>query len=220
MTNIENRNITVENNIGLVHACVKRFKDRGVEYDDLFQAGCVGLIKAADNFDESRGFSFSTYAVPVILGEIKRIFRDGGSIKIGRTLKEKARSVMKKKDDISVLLGREPTVSELADSLGFDIEETAMLLNVSVPVISLTSGENGETQFDVPVESHEYEISDLLGLRQVICSLDERDRKIIESRYYKNLTQQKTADLLGMTQVQVSRREKIILEMIRKKLSQ
>lgn len=220
MTNIENRNITVENNIGLVHACVKRFKDRGVEYDDLFQAGCVGLIKAADNFDESRGFSFSTYAVPVILGEIKRIFRDGGSVKIGRTLKEKARSVMKKKDDISVLLGREPTVSELADSLGFDIEETAMLLNVSVPVISLTSGENGETQFDVPVESHEYEISDLLGLRQVICSLDERDRKIIESRYYKNLTQQKTADLLGMTQVQVSRREKIILEMIRKKLSQ
>ena len=220
MTNIETRNITVENNIGLVHACVKRFKDRGVEYDDLFQAGCVGLIKAADNFDESRGFSFSTYAVPVILGEIKRIFRDGGSIKIGRTLKEKARNVMKKKDDISVLLGREPTVSELADSLGFDIEETAMLLNVSVPVISLTSGENGETQFDVPVESHEYEISDLLGLRQVICSLDERDRKIIESRYYKNLTQQKTADLLGMTQVQVSRREKIILEMIRKKLSQ
>ena len=220
MTNIKNRNITVENNIGLVHACVKRFKDRGVEYDDLFQAGCVGLIKAADNFDESRGFSFSTYAVPVILGEIKRIFRDGGSIKIGRTLKEKARSVMKKKDDISVLLGREPTVSELADSLGFDIEETAMLLNASVPVISLTSGENGETQFDVPVESHEYEISDLLGLRQVICSLDERDRKIIESRYYKNLTQQKTADLLGMTQVQVSRREKIILEMIRKKLSQ
>ena len=219
MTNIKNRNITVENNIGLVHACVKRFKDRGVEYDDLFQAGCVGLIKAADNFDESRGFSFSTYAVPVILGEIKRIFRDGGSIKIGRTLKEKARSVMKKKDDISVLLGREPTVSELADSLGFDIEETAMLLNASVPVISLTSGENGETQFDVPVESHEYEISDLLGLRQVICSLDERDRKIIESRYYKNLTQQKTADLLGMTQVQVSRREKIILEMIRKKLS-
>ena len=220
MTNVENRNITVEKNLGLVHACVRRFKDRGVEYDDLFQAGCVGLIKAADNFDESRGFSFSTYAVPVILGEIKRVFRDGGSVKIGRTLKEKSRNVMKKKDEISVSLGREPTVGELAESLGFDIEETAMLLNVSVPVVSLTAGDDGESQLDIPIDSPENEISDTLGLRQVIFSLDERDRKMIELRYYKGLTQQKTADMLGMTQVQVSRREKTVLDIIRKKLSQ
>lgn len=220
MTNIENRNITVEKNLGLVHSCVRRFKDRGVEYDDLFQAGCVGLIKAADNFDESRGFSFSTYAVPVILGEIKRVFRDGGSVKIGRALKEKSRNVMKKKDEIAVSLGRDPTVGELAESLGIDVEETAMLLNVSVPVISLTSGDENESQIDIPVDSPENEISDSLGLRQVIFSLDERDRKIIELRYFKGLTQQKTADMLGMTQVQVSRREKTVLDMIRKKLSQ
>ena len=220
MTNIENRNITVEKNLGLVHSCVRRFKDRGVEYDDLFQAGCVGLIKAADNFDESRGFSFSTYAVPVILGEIKRVFRDGGSVKIGRALKEKSRNVMKKKDEIAVSLGRDPTVGELAESLGIDVEETAMLLNVSVPVISLTSGDENESQIDIPVDSPENEISDSLGLRQVIFSLDERDRKIIELRYFKSLTQQKTADMLGMTQVQVSRREKTVLDMIRKKLSQ
>ncbi len=220
MTNIESRNITVEKNLGLVHSCVRRFKDRGVEYDDLFQAGCVGLIKAADNFDESRGFSFSTYAVPVILGEIKRVFRDGGSVKIGRSLKEKSRNVMKKKDEIAVSLGRDPTVGELAESLGIDVEETAMLLNVSVPVISLTSGDENESQIDIPVDSPENEISDSLGLRQVIFSLDERDRKIIELRYFKSLTQQKTADILGMTQVQVSRREKTVLNMIRKKLSQ
>lgn len=220
MTNVENRNITVEKNLGLVHACVKRFKDRGVEYDDLFQAGCVGLIKAADNFDESRGFSFSTYAVPVILGEIKRVFRDGGSIKIGRTIKEKSRNVMKKKDEIAVSLGREPTVGELAESLGFDVEETAMLLNVSVPVVSLTAGDDGESQLDIPIDSPENKISDTLGLRQVIFSLEERDRKMIELRYYKGLTQQKTADMLGMTQVQVSRREKTVLDIIRKKLSQ
>ena len=218
MAEIENRNKTVENNLGLVHACAKRFKGRGVEYDDLFQAGCVGLIKAADNFDETRGFSFSTYAVPVILGEIKRIFRDGGPLKIGRAVKEKSRNVMRKKEEISVSLGREPTVGELAESLGIDVEETAMLLNASMPVISLTSGEEGEVQLDIPVESPENEISDFLGLRQVIVSLEDRDRKMIELRYYKGFTQQKTADVLGMTQVQVSRREKTVLDLIRKKL--
>ncbi len=218
MAEIENRNKTVENNLGLVHACAKRFKGRGVEYDDLFQAGCVGLIKAADNFDETRGFSFSTYAVPVILGEIKRIFRDGGTLKIGRAVKEKSRNIMRKKEEISVSLGREPTVGELAESLGIDVEETAMLLNASMPVISLTSGEEGEVQLDIPVESPENEISDFLGLRQVIVSLEDRDRKMIELRYYKGFTQQKTADVLGMTQVQVSRREKTVLNLIRKKL--
>ena len=94
----EKRNKLVENNLGLVHSCANRFRGRGTEYDDLFQAGCVGLIKAADNFDESRGFSFSTYAVPVILGEIRRIFRDGGTVKVGRAIKEKSRAALKKKE--------------------------------------------------------------------------------------------------------------------------
>lgn len=220
MTELECRNEIVENNLGLVHACAKRFRGRGVEYDDLFQAGCIGLIKAADNFDETRGFSFSTYAVPVILGEIKRIFRDGGSVKIGRAIKEKSRNAVKKKEEISVTLGREPTVSELAEILGIEVAETAMLLNASMPAISLTAGEEGDVQLDIPVDSPENEISDFLALHQVLASLEERDKKMIEFRYYKGLTQQKTADLLGMTQVQVSRREKTVLEFIRKKLSQ
>ncbi len=213
------RNKLVENNLGLVHSCANRFRGRGAEYDDLFQAGCVGLIKAADNFDESRGFSFSTYAVPVILGEIKRIFRDGGTVKVGRAIKEKSRLVLKRKEEIAVELGREPTVSELAESLEIDVTEAAMLLNASMPVVSLTVGDDGENQLDIPVDSPENEMSDFLALRQVLSSLDDKDRKMIELRYYGGLTQSKTAQQLGMTQVQVSRREKTVLELIRKKLT-
>ena len=220
MTELKNRNDIVEKNLGLVHACAKRFKGRGVEYDDLFQAGCVGLIKAADNFDETRGFSFSTYAVPVILGEIKRIFRDGGSVKIGRALKDKSRNLIMKRDEISVALGREPTVSELSSELGLEITETAMLLNAALPAVSLTVGEDSDCQLDIPVDSPENEISDSLGLSQVVSSLEEKDKLMIELRFYKGLTQQRTADILGMTQVQVSRREKAVLAIIRKKLLQ
>lgn len=214
----EARNELVENNLGLVHSCANRFRGRGVEYEDLFQSGCVGLIKAADNFDESRGFSFSTYAVPVILGEIKRIFRDGGSIKIGRAIKEKSRNAVRKKEQIAIELGREPTISELACGLGIDVTEAAMLLNASMPAISLTAGETGDDQIEIPVESPENELSDFLALRQVLKTLDARDRKMIELRYYSGLTQSKTAEELNMTQVQVSRREKAVLEIIRKKL--
>lgn len=220
MTEIKaERNKLVEDNLGLVYSCANRFKGRGAEYDDLFQAGCVGLIKAADNFDESRGFSFSTYAVPVILGEIKRIFRDGGTVKVGRAIKEKSRAALKQKEEIAVKLGREPTISELAFSLGVDAAEAAMLLNASMPVVSLTASDEGEGQLDIPVDSPENEVSDFLALRQVLESLDERDRIMIELRYYGGLTQSKTAVKLGMTQVQVSRREKIVLEQIRKKLT-
>ncbi|MEE1137074.1 MAG: sigma-70 family RNA polymerase sigma factor [Acutalibacteraceae bacterium] len=214
----EKRNKLVENNLGLVHSCANRFRGRGTEYDDLFQAGCVGLIKAADNFDESRGFSFSTYAVPVILGEIRRIFRDGGTVKVGRAIKEKSRAALKKKEEMSAELGREPTVGELAKILDLDTAETAMLLNASLPAVSLTTGDEGETQLEIPVNSPEEEISDLLALRQVLLKLDERDRKMIELRYFRGLTQSKTAVQLGMTQVQVSRREKAVLEGMRKKL--
>ena len=213
------RNELVEKNLGLVHACANRFRGRGAEYDDLFQAGCVGLIKAADNFDESRGFSFSTYAVPVILGEIKRLFRDGGSVKVGRAIKEKSRNALKKREEIALSLGREPTVGELAESLGIDSTEAAMLLNASIPPVSLTCSEDGEKSLDIPVDSPENELSDSLALRQVLQSLDERDRKMIELRYYSGLTQSKTGRRLGMTQVQVSRREKAVLEIIREKLS-
>lgn len=220
MTEIkEERNRLVENNLGLVHSCANKFRGRGAEYDDLFQAGCVGLVKAADNFDPERGFSFSTYAVPVILGEIKRIFRDGGAVKIGRAIKEKSRLASKKKDELSIILGREPTVSELSELLGTEPTETAMLINATLPVLSLEPTEDNETGIEIPVSSPEDEISDLLALRQVLSELDERDRKIIELRYYKGLTQTATANELGMTQVQVSRREKVILGFLRKNLT-
>lgn len=220
MTEVKaDRNSVVENNLGLVHACANRFKGRGVEYDDLFQAGCIGLIKAADNFDETRGFSFSTYAVPVILGEIKRIFRDGGTIKVGRTLKEKSRAAVRINEELTVKLNRQPTISELATELKTEPAEAAMLLNASMPIYSLTYANDEENQIDIPVDSHENNISDFLALHQVLESLDEKDRKMIELRYYGGLTQSKTAMKLGMTQVQVSRREKAVLEMIRKKLT-
>ena len=208
----------VENNLGLVHSCANRFRGRGIEYDDLFQAGCLGLVKASKNFDEQKGFAFSTYAVPVILGEIKRLFRDGGSVKIGRALKNKSRLAVQKMQEISVSLGREPSVCELAQAMDIEPAEAAMLLNASSPVISLTCGDDGENQLDLPVDSHEREISDSLALRQVISSLEDRDKKIIYLRYYCNKTQSVIAKELGMTQVQVSRREKLILETIRKKM--
>lgn len=215
----EKRNALVENNLGLVHSCANRFRGRGAEYDDLFQAGCVGLIKAADNFEPERGFSFSTYAVPVILGEIRRIFRDGGSVKIGRALKEKSRLASKVKEELSAKLGREPTVSELSFELGTEPHETALFLNVSLPVLSLEPAEENEAGIEIPVLSPEDEISDFLALRQVILQLDEKDRKMIELRYYNGLTQTVTAKELGMTQVQVSRREKAVLDFLRKKLT-
>ncbi len=213
------RNKIIEKNFALVHSCANKFKGRGVEYDDLFQAGCIGLIKAADNFDETRGFSFSTYAVPVILGEIKRIFRDGGTIKVGRTLKEKSRAAVRINEELTVKLNRQPTISELATELKTEPAEAAMLLNASMPIYSLTYANDEENQIDIPVDSHENNISDFLALHQVLESLDEKDRKMIELRYYGGLTQSKTAMKLGMTQVQVSRREKAVLEMIRKKLT-
>ena len=133
---MDRENLILEN-LRLVHSCCKRFKGKGIEYDDLYQAGCVGLIKAADAFDESRGFAFSTYAFPVIMGEIKRIFRDGGLIKVSRELKSLSLKATVAYEKLSQSLGREPHVSELAESLGVSIEEAAEALCVSVAPASL-----------------------------------------------------------------------------------
>lgn len=210
----------INDNLGLVHSCANKFRGRGVDYDDLFQAGCVGLVKAADNFDASRGFAFSTYAVPVILGEIRRIFRDGGAVKIGRSLKEKARHAMKIRDELSLELSREPTVSELAERLGTDISSAAELITVSMPTVSLTSGDDEKSgnELDIPTEPPEEEISERLSLFAVLDTLSEKDRELIELRYFKGLTQVRTASVLGMSQVQVSRKEKAILMKLRESL--
>lgn len=216
----EERNLLVEKNIGLVHACANRFRGRGTDYDDLFQAGCIGLIKAADKFDASLGFSFSTYAVPAILGEIRRIFRDGGAVKVGRAMKEKARHAMQVQAALTAQLGQEPTITQLAEKLEIDVAQTAQLLGAAAPTVSLTAAkEDGSAQIDIPVPSPEQMLSDTIALGEVLHTLAPRDRALIELRYLKGMTQSRTADILGMSQVQVSRREKVILAQMKKSLS-
>lgn len=217
----EKREKLIGENYGLVHACANKLRGKGIDYDDLFQAGCIGLIKAADNFDEERGFAFSTYAVPVILGEIRRIFRDGGPVKIGRTLKERARQAMLIKGELANELQREPTVTELAARLNIEPCEAAELINVSMPTVSLTAydDDSEEKQLDIPTKSFEEDVSDRLSLYAVMKDLEEKDRQLIILRYFKGMTQTNTAKELGMSQVQVSRREKVILMRMREKLS-
>ena len=207
-------------NLGLVHACANRFRNKGIEYDDLFSAGCLGLVKAADGFDESRGLAFSTYAVPAILGEMKRLFRDGGAVKISRALKERAREAAKLREEMTAALSREPTLRELAAKMQVSEYEMAQLVNLSMPVASLTElHEENDRQIDIPVESEEEEIQNKLALSEVLKILPENDRRLIELRYYKGLTQTKTAEILGLSQVQVSRRERTILLELRRKLT-
>lgn len=208
------------NNIGLVHTCARRFIGRGIEYDDLYQAGSMGLVKAVDGFDESRGLKFSTYAVPVILGEIRRLFRDGGTVKVSRSLKELAMRVSRERDAFCLREGREPSVTELADALGIEREQAAEALGASLPALSLTrSGEEDDgDEVDIPVASPEETITDRLALRQLLAELSPHDRTLIEYRYFKRQTQQVTAEKLGMTQVQVSRRERAILRQLREQL--
>lgn len=210
-----------EENLGLVHLCANRFRGRGIEYDDLYSAGCIGLLKAAEAFDSERGVKFSTYAVPVILGEIKRLFRDGGAVKVSRSLKELSLKTVRTREEMSKKLGREPTISELSRQLDTDECTIAEALAVSMPPVSLTDStdENG-SQIDIAVPSPDIEIGDTLALRQVLELMEPKDRELIFLRYYKGQTQSAAAKKLGMTQVQVSRREKKLLSFMREQLTQ
>ncbi len=214
------REITVQQNLGLVHSCAKRFKGRGIEYDDLFQAGCLGLVKAVDNFDEERGFKFSTYAVPVIIGEMKRLFRDGGAVKVSRSLKELSLKVTREAVKFMSENGREPTISELAERLGVEPEQASQALEASKMPVSLTvTDDDGDSQNDIPIDAPDEKLTELLSLKSEINNLCERDRNIIVLRFFRNNTQSQTAEKLGMTQVQVSRREKKILLLLRENLT-
>lgn len=212
----------IEKNMGLVHACAHRFQGRGIEYEDLFQAGCMGLVKATDAFDWERGVRFSTYAVPVILGEMRRLFRDGGTVKVSRTLKELSMRVMRERDRFYTQAGREPTILELAQRMDESVEDIVEAIGAAAPAISLTGTdeEDGQnSQMDIPVESEEERITDLLALKQAMGILPAKDRSLIVFRYFQGKTQTETAKLLGMTQVQVSRREKKILQNMRQNLT-
>lgn len=203
-------------NLGLVHSLAHRLSGRGMEYEELYSAGCLGLVKAVEGFDESRGLKFSTYAVPVILGEMKRLFRDGGTVKVSRSLKEFSLKVTRERDRLGLTLGREPTVSELAEAMGETVERIAEAVNVSLPALSLTQPEeDGSGQLDVEVEAPEEGLVGKLALRELLTRLEERDRQLIDLRYFKGQTQTQVAAQLGMTQVQVSRREKKILANLR-----
>ncbi len=216
---MDEREHTVADNLGLVHACAKRFKGRGMEYDDLYQAGCLGLVKAADHFDPALGYQFSTYAVPVIIGEIKRLFRDGGAVKISRGLKELSLKVSREVQQFALSNGREPTVKELAQRLHIEPEQVSEALSASMQPLSLTiTDEDGDIQADIPVEAPDESIAERLSLKAELARLEERDRTMIHLRFFRGLTQSETAKHLGMTQVQVSRREKRLLLLLRERL--
>lgn len=212
------RDELILNNLGLVGSCASRFLGKGVDYEDLYSSGCIGLIKAADRYDENLGFAFSTYAVPSILGEIRRIFRDGGTVKVSRSLKEKARVLLLAKENFQKENGVEPTISELAEKMNIDIHEAAQLYCISQPVISLTAEDDSEKQIDIPSEDEYSPIDNRLAINKIIDELPENDRHLIRLRFFDELTQSKTAEILGISQVQVSRREKIILSQMRAKL--
>lgn len=209
---MENRDDFISDNLGLVHSCCKRFAGKGIEYDDLFQAGCIGLIKAADGFDRERGLCFSTYAVPAILGEIKRLFRDGGSVKVSRSLRELSVKIRFERERAQKERGEEPSVAELAVALSVSPEEVVEALCATQPTMSLTyENDEEEKQIDLAVCDNGDMLTDRLVIDQLMSRLPDRDRRLITLRYFDSKTQNETAEALSMTQVQVSRAEKKIL---------
>ncbi len=210
----------IEENMGLVHLCAKRFINRGTEYEDLIQIGSVGLLKAAANFDVDRGLKFSTYAVPVIMGEIKGYFRNDGIIKISRKIKELSIKINAVINKFTVKNGVVPSVSQIAVELNVSEDEVAQAMSICVTALSLTVGEDGENQIDIPIDSAEEEITDKLSLRKILKDLSDEDRELIELRYFKSKTQTEVAKAVGCSQVQISRREKKILLFLREKMNE
>ncbi len=206
-----------DRNLGLVHAAASRFRGRGIEYEELFSAGCLGLVKASGRFDESRGLCFSTYAVPLILGEIKSLFRKGGALKVSRSLREISLRVFRRRDEYIAENGFEPTINELADMCGITLEQCSDALCAGRRPISLTFPD--DELCDIPIESGEERLAERLSLRQEIARLPDDDRRLIELRYFRSLTQSQTAKFLNTSQVQVCRREKKILALLKQKLS-
>lgn len=219
---LKERHKKVEENLGLVHSIAKRFSGKGVDYEDIVSAGCIGLIKAIDNFDESLGFKLSTYAVPAILGEIKRIWRDGGSIKVSRKIKELSLKAAKINEQSIKENGRELTVAELSLRLSASKEDVTEALSSARLPLSLSgySDEDDEQELCIPVDSAEESLAEKLTLKKAIDELSAHDRNLIILRYFKSKTQSETAKILGTTQVQISRKEKTILAALRLKMSE
>ncbi|MGD9678061.1 MAG: RNA polymerase sporulation sigma factor SigF [Vulcanibacillus sp.] len=217
------RDKIVNCNIRLIWSVVQRFMNRGYEADDLFQIGAIGLLKAVDKFDMSYDVRFSTYAVPMIIGEIQRFIRDDGTVKVSRSLKETANKVRKIKDDLSKTLSRIPTIKEIADKLEISTEEVVFALEANRAPTSIheTVFENdGDsiTLMDQISDESQNKWFDKIALQEAIRTLHDRERLIVYLRYFKDLTQSEVAERLGISQVQVSRLEKKILENIKNQM--
>ena len=220
--NAQARDQLVLDNTGLVWSVVKKYRGRGYEQEDLFQIGCIGLMKAIDRFDQTFGVCFSTYAVPMIAGEIKRFLRDDGMIKVSRSIKEMGAKVKTARESLCGSLGREPTVEEIAGEIGATREEVAVSMEAASEVESLYknvgNGEDKSLCLMDKIEDHRERQEELINhmvLEKLISQLGEKDREIIIRRYFRNQTQTQVAISLGISQVQVSRLEKKILKQMR-----
>ena len=216
----------VLDNMGLVRTVAVRFRDRGTEFEDLMQIGTMGMIKAIHSFDTARGTAFSTYAVPLIVGEIRRHLRDDGLIRVSRGTRRTGMLLMREKSRILTEEGRDATMGELSAAVGISVEEAALALEAMTPVSSLSDNAFGEDSPElgavIPDRSDSDEMArrmDKIALGQVINQLPPTWKKIVLLRYYRNMTQQQVADLLGLTQVKVSREEKKIMAFMRERLS-
>lgn len=219
------RNRVITENVGLIWSIVRRFLGRGQEAEDLFQIGCIGLMKAVDKFELSYDVKFSTYAVPMITGEIKRFLRDDGMIKVSRTLKETAGRVRKAQEMLEGEYGREPTLAELADGLQLAEEEIVMALDASAEVESLNKTIYYSDGSDIVLMDKIAEETDRnerlvnhIALQKILSELDEKEQSLIRMRFFEERTQSQVAEVLGVSQVQVSRMEKKLLLQLRKRL--
>lgn len=214
--------IIVENNLPLVHYVAKHFLNRGCEYEDLLQIGAIGLVKAARNYNFTFDVRFSTYAVPLISGEIKRFLRDDGIIKISRSIKENSLHVARARENFERHHGREPTISELGCECNMKNEDVIQAMESSRTVMSIyeSNSDDNDTMIIDKIEDNDtFSKNELkLFITELLNYLDDTDRKIVIMRYFKEMTQAQIADLIGLTQVQVSRREKKILSVLREKV--
>lgn len=223
----EAREVLIEQNLGLVRHIVKRFTGRGYDAEDLFQIGVIGLIKSIDKFNTSYDVKFSTYAVPLITGEIKRFIRDDGMVKVSRTLKENAMRVKYARERLNNQLGREPTLKEVAGEAALSVEEVVLAMDASVQVESIYKSvyqNDGSEIFMVDQLADEKQdeqeaVLNHLVVRQLINGLPQKEQKLIRLRYYQDKTQTEVAKVLGISQVQVSRLEKKILLGMRQKMA-
>ena len=211
----------VTENTGLIWSIARRYFGRGVEPDDLFQLGCVGFLKAVEGFDTAYGTQFSTYAVPKIAGEIRRFLRDDGAVKVSRSVKERAAAIKKARERLTGDFGRDPTVSELSEALGLSPEEIAAAETATSATESIQrqTGEEGFSLEDVLcTDGMEERLLERMALQEALARLNDKERLVIQLRYYHSLTQQRVAGLIGVSQVQVSRIERKAVQLLREKL--